>query len=223
MATRLKPRDVRANVTGTVDRALKLLVAVLDGNTGGTMSELARATSLSPSTASRLLATIGRHGLIWRDENGRFQPGPRIQELAAATLRAEPLYELVRPHLEELVRETGESASLGVPSSTDRVLYLRQVPSAHQVQMIDWTGLTIPRKNTALGSALDGLASTTGYLTSSRPDSDVTAVAVPIRDSKGRIPGAISINAPTYRTSEADIERYGLALLRHAAEISAKM
>ena len=42
--------------TRTVERALTLLSAVAEG--GGTLTELARAAELSPSTASRLLSTL---------------------------------------------------------------------------------------------------------------------------------------------------------------------
>jgi len=107
-----------------------------------------------------------------------------------------------------------------VAASTDLVLYLRQASSSRQVQTADWTGRTIPRQDTALGAALNGTPSPRGYLTSHRPDSDVIAVAVPLIDHSGQIVAAISINAPAYRTTESDIERYGPALMRHATAIS---
>jgi urocanate hydratase len=209
--------------TRTVDRALTLLTTLLEGSTSGTLTELARAAELSPSTASRLLATLQQHQLIRRDENGRYRAGIRMKQIAAVTLHDEPLYELIAPHLDELARETGETASLGIPSGPDRVLYLRQVSSSQQVQTADWTGRTIPRDHTALGAALDGTPSPRGYVTSRRPDSDVTAVAVPIIDHAGTIVAAISINAPSYRTSEGDVDRYGQALIRHAVAVSSAL
>ncbi|MFB9183805.1 IclR family transcriptional regulator [Dactylosporangium sucinum] len=215
------PGDVSS--TRTVDRALALLMTLLEGTTNGTLSDLARATGLSPSTASRLLSTLAQHQLIRRDSDGRHWAGSRMKQIAAATLREEPLYELVGPHLHALVEETGETASLGVAAGKDQVLYLRQVASTRQVQTITWTGRTIPRKDTALGAALDGKPTPRGYVTSQRPDSDVTAVAAPIIGHDGTILGAISINAPTYRTSEPDVERFGQALVRHASTLSSSL
>ncbi len=209
--------------TRTVDRALQLLTTVLEDTTGGTLSELARATDLSASTASRLLSTLAAHGLVQRDPGGRFRAGIRMKQLAATALREEPLYELVGPHLDALVEETGETASFGIAAGDDEVLYLRQVASTHQVQTAVWTGRTIPRKDTALGAALDGSVSPRGYVTSRRPDSDVTAVAVPILSHQGEILGAISINAPAYRTDDADVERFGRALVRHALTLSTSL
>src|ERR1700721_1628311 len=88
-----------AGSTRTVDRAFDLLSAVTDnarrGARGGvTLSELARATALSPATASRLLATLLKRGLVRRDAQGLYRPGLRLMQMAAVVLRGEPLYEL---------------------------------------------------------------------------------------------------------------------------------
>jgi DNA-binding IclR family transcriptional regulator len=216
--------DAGTTSTRTVDRALRLLITLLEGSTGGTLTELSRSTALSPSTASRLLGTMAAHHLVRRDETGRYRAGIRMMQLAATTLREDPLYDLVGGHLTALAEETGETALLGVASSADQVLYLRQASSPRQeVQTADWTGRTIPREDTALGAALSGTPSPRGYLTSLRPGSDVIAVAVPLIGHSGQIVAAISINAPVYRTAQTDIERFGHALMRHATAISAAL
>jgi DNA-binding IclR family transcriptional regulator len=212
--------DGAVRSTRAVDRALVLLAAVTEGSTGGTLSELARAAGLSPSTAGRLLSTLAQHQLVRRDEGARYRPGSRMKQLAVATLRDEPLYELAEPHLAALADETGETASLGVAIDDDRVLYLRQVASQRLVQTAMWAGRTIPRAGTALGRALNGDATLPGYVASQRGD-EITAVAAPVFDQTGQIIGAISINAPAYRTTADDIEAFGRALARHAAELSA--
>ncbi|HEY0260011.1 MAG TPA: helix-turn-helix domain-containing protein [Lacisediminihabitans sp.] len=212
--------DDKSGSTRAVDRALHLLTSVLEGDSGNTLSELARSAALSPSTASRLLATLVNHELIQRDLDGRYKAGVRMKQLAASAFREDQLYELSGHHLDQLVEETGETASLAVPVGDDEVLYLRQVASTHQVQTIVWTGRTIPREGTALGSVISGPVGERGYAASQRPDSDVIAVAVPILGRGGSILGGISINAPAYRTTEDDIARFGLALLRHGRELS---
>ncbi|MFT4029836.1 MAG: helix-turn-helix domain-containing protein [Protaetiibacter sp.] len=210
--------------TRTVDRALQLFTSVLDSDVGDSLSELARSTELSPSTASRLLATLTKHGLVQRTEEGRYRPGLRMKQLATAALADDPLYELTGSHLEHLVDSTHETASLGVAAGPDQVLYLRQVHSrTHQVQTVVWTGRTIPRLDTALGAALDGVVDDDGYRISRRADSDVAAVAAPLVGHRGTIPGAISINAPAYRTADEDLHRYGRLLVSHARDISLEL
>lgn len=206
--------------TRTVDRALDLLSTVLEGEAGDTLSDLARAAGLSPSTASRLLATLVKHRFVSRSDSGRFSPGLRVKQLASRALVGDPLYELCGPHLRELVDKTHETASLGVPSD-DEVLYLRQIPSqTHQVQTVVWTGRTIPRVGTAMGAALDLDLGPHSFRVSRRADSDVSAVAAPVLGVLGEVVGALSINAPAYRTSDDDMERYGLLVAAHARRLS---
>jgi urocanate hydratase len=206
--------------TRTVERALALLSAVAEGATGGTLTDLARAVDLSPSTARRLLTTLSQQGFVRRDANACYGPGARMKQIAAATLREEPLYELVGPHLLALAEETGETANLGVATEDERVLYLRQVSSQRLVQTATWTGRTIPLESTALGRALTGEVAAGGYVTSHRDDSDITAVSAPIVNHDGEIVGAISINAPVYRTTKSAAGAFGKALVAHAKEIS---
>lgn len=213
--------DSERGSTRTVDRALTLFDAVLDGGGPTGLSSLARAAGLSPSTASRLLETLAQHRLIERDLTGSYRPGIRLKQLAATALRDDQLYELSGPHLEELARATREAASLGTPLGPDEVLYLRQVAAPGQlVQAVGWVGRTIPRRETAMGKALDDDLEPEGYAVSSRIDNEVDAVAVPIRDHSGEIVATLSVTAPRYRTSLADLHEFGRLLREHGQQLS---
>lgn len=216
--------SVEPSSTRTVDRALALLDAVLGEEAPASLSHLSRAVGLSASTASRLLETLTRHGLVERRDDGRYGTGIRLKQLAAAALRDDPLYELSGPHLEQLAADTREVASLGIPLGPEEVLYLRQVVAPGQlVQAVGWVGRTIPRDDTALGKALDGQLEPSGYAVSARPDNEVDAVAAPVFDHGGAIVGALSVSAPRYRTSLEDLHRFGGVLLGHAAQLSAAL
>jgi DNA-binding IclR family transcriptional regulator len=205
--------------TRTVERALTLLSAV--AQEGGTLSELARAAGLSPSTASRLLATLAGQELVRRDEHGRYRPGARLRRLAAASLRADPLHELAGPHLTALARETGENANLAVAADGQSVVYLRQVASPKLVQTASWAGRTIPRRGTALGAALRGAVDGRGYVArTGAVEPDVTSIAAPVYGPDGEIAGALSVLAPAYRMTGRRVETCGRAVAGHAAELS---
>jgi DNA-binding IclR family transcriptional regulator len=205
--------------TRTVERALTLLAAVAQD--GGTLSQLARAAKLSPSTASRLLATLAGQELVRRDEHGRYHAGLRLRQLAAASLRADPLYELAGPHLVALADETGETANLAVAADPQRVVYLRQVASPKLVQTAAWAGRTIPRRGTALGAALRGAVGEGGYVAlTGAVEPDVTSIAAPVSGPDGQIAAALSVLAPNYRTSARRVEACGLAVARHAGDLS---
>ena len=213
---------LEAGSTRTVDRALDLLGAVTQNARGGaSLSELARATGLSPATASRLLATLLKRELVRRDEQGAYRPGLGLMQMAAVVLRGEPLYELAGGHLLELAEASGETANLGVAVDHDRALYLRQVAGGQRVQTTTWTGRTIPREGTAMGAALAGKVSAHGYAVSRGSlEPDITSIAVPVRDYHHEIVAALSILAPSYRTDDEDAERYGGLLVEHAAALS---
>jgi len=205
--------------TRTVERALTLLAAVAEG--GGTLSQLARAAELSPSTASRLLGTLAHRELVRRDEHGHYRAGARLRQLAAATLREDPLYELAGPHLEALAQETGETANLAIAADEDQIVYLRQVASRKLVASAGWAGRAVPRRGTAVGDALRGALGGSGYVARmGAVEPDVTSIAAPVYRADGAIAGALSVLAPSYRVSRRRIETYGRAVSRHAAELS---
>jgi DNA-binding IclR family transcriptional regulator len=210
-----------AGSTRTVDRAFDLLDTVVARGGGVTLSELGRATGLSPATASRLLGTLLKRGLVRRDEQGLYRAGLGLMQIGALVLRGEPLYELAGGHLAELAAVSGETANLGVAVDHDRALYLRQVAGDQRVQTAAWAGRTIPRLGTAMGGALAGEVGEVGYAVSRGSlEPDITSVAAPVRDYHGDVVAALSILAPSYRTSDADVERYGDLLVEHARTLS---
>jgi DNA-binding IclR family transcriptional regulator len=205
-----------------VDRALGLLTAAV--GQPSTLTELAREAELAPSTASRLLGALQRHGFVRRGDDGRFRSGPQLVRIAAAALRGEPAYELGAPHLAALTEATGETASLGVRADGQRVVYLRQTASPRTVRAESWVGRSIPLRGTAIGAALRGDVGQDGFaVVSAAVEPDVTAIAAPFRDQHGEIAGALSVTAPTYRTSAEDAAAYGRAVVEHANELSREL
>lgn len=210
--------------TRTVERALELLEAASAAPDGLTLTEIAQRTALSASTASRLLATLQLHRFVARTPDGRFGAGPRLRQLAVSAMRADPLYELAGPHLVALVRETQETANLGIALDDDRVLYLRQHSSPQFVRVAGWTGRTIPRRGTALGAALDGEVGPEGFVVRrSSVEPDVISIAAPVHGDGGAIVGALSVLAPRYRTTRAQERLHGRCVIAHAHEFSERV
>ena len=109
-------RDVAATV-----RAVAILDALADGGEAGTTG-IARRTGISPSTVSRQLGTLARLGLVEHvAETGRYRLGVRILRLASVVLGRLDVRDAARPHLEELVHEVGETATLSIPGDQDAI------------------------------------------------------------------------------------------------------
>ena len=104
-----------------VERAFAVVDALADGQELGT-NEIARRTGINASTVSRLLATLAAARYVEHvPETGRYRLSLRLVELGNAVLGRLDLRALARPHLQALVRETGETATLSAPGEHDAV------------------------------------------------------------------------------------------------------
>ncbi len=111
--------DDSGRTVGSVARALALLDALAEGPAG--VNALARRIGVNPSSASRLLATLERGGLVEREPGGPYRLGLHLVALADRVLARLDVRDLARPQLRALVEETGETATLSVPGGDEAV------------------------------------------------------------------------------------------------------
>ena len=72
--------------TEAVDRVAAVFDLLADSSEGLTVTEVAHALEVHKATASRLLATLGRHGLVERTRDRRYRIGIGIVLAMAAIL-----------------------------------------------------------------------------------------------------------------------------------------
>lgn len=208
-----------ATSTRTVDRAIALLIAICDDGPL-TLTDAARETELSASTALRLIRTLEANSFVRRDDTGRFRAGSRMMQLGALALSNESVVALSKPHLERLVLATGESSYLSVPGHNRTALYLSVSEGTHSIRHSSWVGRTVPLDGSAIGAVLLGNVPDTGYVVvSSGVESDVTAIAAPVRIGTRTI-AALSIVLPSYRTPSGGIDSIGALLVSEADQLS---
>ena len=106
---------------GSVTRAIALLDALADSDAGLGVNELARRIGVNASTASRLLATLESSGLVERTAGGPYRLGLRLVALADRVLGRLDVRQRARPLLTRLAEQTGETATLSVPSGGEAV------------------------------------------------------------------------------------------------------
>jgi IclR family transcriptional regulator, acetate operon repressor len=148
-----------------VDRSADLLVRVLESEQPVALTDLASATGIPKSTASRLLSALERRGLIEQDgERGRLRPGPAILRVAERGMLERNVVELARPSLDALAQASGETINLAVPARAG-VEHVAQVDSRHFLGTGQWLGRSVDYHCTAVGKVflafgrarLDGL------------------------------------------------------------------
>lgn len=148
------PRREAPQGTQAIDRAAQLLTLVLDSEEPLGVGDLATAAELPKSTASRLVSSLERHGLVRRNgTRGKVQPGPAILRYAHRGVVDRHLVELAQTSLEVLGRASGETVNLAVPGARG-VEHLAQVDSTHFLGTGQWVGRTVDFHTTAVGKVL---------------------------------------------------------------------
>lgn len=145
---------------GSVTRAIALLDALADSEAGLGVNELARRIGVNASTASRLAATLESAGLIERAPGGPYRLGLRLVALSDRVLGQLDVRQRARPLLARLVEQTGETATLSVPSGGQAVT-VDFVPSGSSVVSMARLGRPSILHATAVGKivlAFGGLA-----------------------------------------------------------------
>jgi IclR family pca regulon transcriptional regulator len=136
----------------TLDRGLSVLRAFGRENPQMTLSEVAGLTGLSPAAARRCLNTLVKLGYVAKHQR-QFLLRPEVMSFASAYLDSMSLGELVRPHLQAVRDETGDSSSLAVLSGSD-ILYLVHVSTNRMVRLAAGIGTRYPAYATSMGRAI---------------------------------------------------------------------
>lgn len=136
----------------TLARGLSVLRAFTRETPEMTISEVAVATELNPAVARRCLHTLVELGYV-NQKGKRFILTPEVMGFASAFLESMNLEEFVRPHLQRLRDQTGDSASLAVLSNSD-ILYLVHVSTERMIRLVAGFGTRFPAYPTSLGRVL---------------------------------------------------------------------
>ncbi len=134
-----------------VVRAHAVLRVVVTSPNGASLARIAKVTRLPKSSVSRMLDTLQYLEMVEQiTQRGRYRVGPGLEVLAGGGASTQVLGQLSRPHLQTLVSQLGEDATLSVPEG-NKVLYINQFTADRTVQVQDWTGFTFPHHTIAPG------------------------------------------------------------------------
>ena len=133
--------------------ALSILDCLQD-ETSLPLREISAKTKLNKSRVMRFCGTLETKGYLVHDlEADRYRIGPRLFSLGKAYERSHSLISLARPILRELVRRTGESATLYVVEGTERLVLAREEGS-HTLRYSLVEGQRLPLYTGASGKVL---------------------------------------------------------------------
>jgi IclR family pca regulon transcriptional regulator len=116
------------------------------------LSEVATAAGLARPTARRLLLTLEELGFV-RSSAGGFALTPKVLSLGAAYVSSLGLWDIARPHLEDLVARTGESSSMAQLDGSD-IVYVARVSVPKLIALRVDIGTRFPAVQTSQGKVL---------------------------------------------------------------------
>jgi DNA-binding IclR family transcriptional regulator len=202
---------------GVLDKAVAVLGALERGP--ATLAELVDRTDLSRATAHRLGVALEAHGLVRRDDDGRFCLGLRLIGLGQEAAEAVPVWAAARPALSWLHEQTGESVQLYVRDGAARVC-VESLESAQELRTIVPVGARLPLEAGSAGRILAGEAVGEPWVQSVGEREDgVASVSAPVHDPRGRLVAAVSVSGPIQRTTSEPGSRYGSAVQEAAVRI----
>lgn len=206
---------------GVLDKAVHVLRAVAEQprSLGG----LQAATGLPRATAHRLAVALEQHGLLRRDDDGRFDLGPELASLGRAAADRFPLTGLALPALESLREATDESVQLFVREGAHRRCVI-SLQSPHALRWIVPEGVLFPLDVGSAGRVLSGEAPAEGWVESvEEREPGVASVSAPVVDASGAIVAAVSVSGPIDRLTRSPGERFGRHVFRTAAAVSSAL
>lgn len=224
-----------------MDKAVQVLRATAASPSG--LADLCAATGLPRATAHRLAVGLEVHGLLARDSNGRWRPGPMLAVLASGA--PDLLVAAGADVLPRLRDRTGESVQIYRPDGLSRICVavaepmsgLRDtVPLGSRLPMTAGSGAKVLTAwaDPATARAILLEASFTervlvevrrrGWAHSvAEREAGVASVSAPVRDPQGRVVAAVSVSGPMERIGRRPGERWAADLIEASEALTARL
>lgn len=229
----------KSSGVGVLDKAAAVLDALEAGPS--TLAALVTATGLARPTAHRLAVALEHHGLVARDNLGRFVLGARITELAAAA-GEDRLLAAAAPVLARLRDITGESAQVFRRQGDHRVCVASaERPSGLRDTIPVGMALSLSAGSAAqvllawedpdrMHRGLQGARFTAQALAAVRRrgwaysvaerEPGVASVSAPVRSAGMRVVAAVSVSGPVERLTRQPGRLHAPAVLGAAERLS---
>ncbi|MFI1164494.1 IclR family transcriptional regulator [Streptomyces sp. NPDC020801] len=137
----------------SVDNALKVLL-ILQQRAHVRVSDIASELGVSVSTAHRLLGALVYRDFVEQDETTRaYRIGSAMHGLSSPTTHGVNIQSLVRPYMETLCREVGETVQL-VTLHRANVQFVASVETTKALRTSSRVGLSMPAHCSSGGKAL---------------------------------------------------------------------
>ena len=208
---------------GVLDKIMAVVEAVR-GAGSLSLVELVESTDIPRATAHRLASALESHGILRRDDAGRYHLGSTLVALGQSAERDFPLATRSRPIIEKLQRATGESVQFYVREGRMRRC-LVSVEGSHGLRWIVPEGSLLPLARGSAGHILGGeKIGANGWVESAEErEAGVASVSAPVRSRSGVLLGALCVSGPLERLTRQPGAKYGKKLIAAVKELEAEL
>jgi IclR family acetate operon transcriptional repressor len=138
----------------SIEKAIRLLDCLWEAGGSLSLSELVRRTGWAKSTVHGLLSSMTASAVVEQDKtDGRYRLGYHLFELGSVAASGWDVVGVVRPYLERLAQETGESAYLA-RLSADELILVECVEPKSGFRISSEPGSRIPLHCSGLGKCV---------------------------------------------------------------------
>lgn len=230
-----------------VVKAIDLLEALAQGGESPSIVALEKKLGLSHNKAFRLLATLEDKGLVERNKvNNTYSLGLQAFEMAQHILKSDNLIRMAHPIMVELARKLDEAVYFTVASNNE-VLFLDMVDSFQQIKTADLVGKRFPFFTNAAGKVIKSVSSIDLFGRAGKKNGvkdaqqleveldeirrkgvavdfnglgdGICTVAVVIRDYAGKVVGALTLLAPSFRMLQDRLEKVVIPCMLEGGEL----
>jgi IclR family transcriptional regulator, pca regulon regulatory protein len=142
-------RDANPDFIEALARGLDVIRAFGRRPQAMSLAAVADATGLHRPTVRRVLVTLTQLGYV-RPVDGGFELTARVLDLGMSYVLSQNLWEIARPHMEDLVSRTHESSSIAQLDGSD-IVYVARVAVPKIIALAVTIGTRFPAMQTSLG------------------------------------------------------------------------
>jgi IclR family transcriptional regulator, pca regulon regulatory protein len=150
--TQRKTTTPHREAMGGLAKGLAVIRAFTRDHAALNLSDIARSAGIPAATARRCLLTLEELGYVTRNRRN-FLLRPKVLELGAAYLESMNIEQITKTHLEELARNTSDSAALCVLDGGE-IVYVARASVRTLVRLEAHVGSRFPAHATSTGRVL---------------------------------------------------------------------
>ena len=135
-------------------KAVRLLDYFSSGHPQRGISELAELSGMLKSSIYNIMSTFEACGIVEKDpKTSQYRLGLKILELSNVLSQDDVFWQIIRPFMEELTDQTGETVFLATPYGTN-IIYREAAFPKHAMSVRAIKGVVAPMYCTSLGKAI---------------------------------------------------------------------